>query len=214
MMAQKTEKLLPILEGQPVIPVLKIGRLGDAVPLARALAAGGLPAIEITLRTPDAIDAIRLVADEVPEALVGAGTILTAHGFEQAADAGARFIVSPGTTQELLDCARSGEVPFLPGAITPSEIMSLREEGYSVLKFFPAEQAGGAAFLKSLASPLAGVRFCPTGGISLANAHDYLGLSNVVCVGGSWVAPDDLVNARDWNAIVALARQAAQLRRR
>jgi 2-dehydro-3-deoxyphosphogluconate aldolase/(4S)-4-hydroxy-2-oxoglutarate aldolase len=213
-MAQKTDKLLPIMEGQPVIPVLKIDRLADAVPLARALAAGGLPAIEITLRTPDAIDAIRLVADEVPEALVGAGTILSARNFEQAVDAGARFIVSPGTTQELLDCARAGAVPFLPGAITPSEIMALREEGYSLLKFFPAEQAGGAAFLKSLASPLAGTRFCPTGGISLANARDYLGLSNVVCVGGSWVAPDDLVKAKDWNAVTALARQAAQLPRK
>ncbi|MBN9067926.1 MAG: 2-dehydro-3-deoxy-phosphogluconate aldolase [Rhizobiales bacterium] len=213
-MAQKTDKLLPILEGQPVIPVLKIDRLADAVPLARALAAGGLPAVEITLRTPDAIDAIRLVSDEVPEALVGAGTILSARNFEQAVDAGARFIVSPGTTQELLDCARASDVPFLPGGITPSEIMSLREEGYSILKFFPAEQAGGAAFLKSLASPLAGIRFCPTGGISLANAHDYLGLSNVICVGGSWVAPDDLLKAKDWDGITALARQAAQLQRR
>ena len=213
-MAQKTDKLLPILEGQPVIPVLKIDRLADAVPLARALAAGGLPAIEITLRTANAIDAIRLVADEVPEALVGAGTILSARNFDEAVDAGARFIVSPGTTQELLDCARASDVPFLPGGITPSEIMSLREEGYSILKFFPAEQAGGAAFLKSLASPLAGIRFCPTGGISLANAHDYLSLSNVVCVGGSWVAPDDLLKAGDWSGITALARQAAQLPRK
>jgi 2-dehydro-3-deoxyphosphogluconate aldolase/(4S)-4-hydroxy-2-oxoglutarate aldolase len=210
-MAQKTDKLLPILEGQPVIPVLKIDRLADAVPLARALAAGGLPAIEITLRTPDAIDAIRLVADEVPEALVGAGTILSARNFDEAVDAGARFIVSPGTTQELLDCARASDVPFLPGGITPSEIMSLKEEGYSILKFFPAEQAGGAAFLKSLAAPLAGIRFCPTGGISLANAHDYLGLSNVVCVGGSWVAPDGLLKAGDWDGITALARQAVRL---
>jgi 2-dehydro-3-deoxyphosphogluconate aldolase/(4S)-4-hydroxy-2-oxoglutarate aldolase len=210
-MAQKTDKLLPILEGQPVIPVLKIDRLADAVPLARALAAGGLPAIEITLRTPDAIDAIRLVADEVPEVLVGAGTILSARNFDEAVDAGARFIVSPGTTQELLDCARASDVPFLPGGITPSEIMSLREEGYSILKFFPAEQAGGAAFLKALAAPLAGIRFCPTGGVSLANAHDYLGLSNVVCVGGSWVAPDGLLKAGDWDGITALARQAARL---
>jgi len=213
-MAQKTDKLLPILEGQPVIPVLKIDRLADAVPLARALAAGGLPAIEITLRTPDAIDAIRLVADEVPEALVGAGTILSARNFDEAVDAGARFIVSPGTTQELLDCARASDVPFLPGGITPSEIMSLKEEGYSILKFFPAEQAGGAAFLKSLTAPLAGIRFCPTGGISLANAHDYLGLSNVVCVGGSWVAPDGLLKAGDWDGITALARQAARLPRK
>jgi 2-dehydro-3-deoxyphosphogluconate aldolase/(4S)-4-hydroxy-2-oxoglutarate aldolase len=213
-MAQKTDKLLPILEGQPVIPVLKIDRLADAVPLARALAAGGLPAVEITLRTADAIDAIRLVSDEVPEALVGAGTILSARNFDEAVDAGARFIVSPGTTQELLDCARASDVPFLPGGVTPSEIMSLREEGYSLLKFFPAEQAGGAAFLKSLASPLAGTRFCPTGGISLANAQAYLGLPNVICVGGSWVAPDDLLKAKDWDGITALARQAAGLPRK
>jgi 2-dehydro-3-deoxyphosphogluconate aldolase/(4S)-4-hydroxy-2-oxoglutarate aldolase len=213
-MLQKADKLLPILEGQPVIPVLKIDRLAEAVPLARALAAGGLPAVEITLRTADAVDAIRLVADEVPEAVVGAGTILSARNFEHAVDAGARFIVSPGTTQELLDCARASDVPFLPGGITPSEIMSLKEEGYSLLKFFPAEQAGGAAFLRSLASPLAGVRFCPTGGISLANAHDYLALPNVVCVGGSWLAPDELLKAKDWSAITALARQAAQLARK
>ncbi|MGN6467285.1 MAG: 2-dehydro-3-deoxy-phosphogluconate aldolase [Rhizobiaceae bacterium] len=213
-MLQKADKLLPILEGQPVIPVLKIDRLAEAVPLARALAEGGLPAVEITLRTPDALDAIRLVADEVPEAVVGAGTILSARNFEHAVDAGARFIVSPGTTQELLDCARASDVPFLPGGITPSEIMSLKEEGYSLLKFFPAEQAGGAAFLRSLASPLAGVRFCPTGGISLANAHDYLALPNVVCVGGSWLAPDELLKAKDWSAITALARQAAQLARK
>ncbi len=210
-MTQKTNKLLPVLEGQPVIPVLKIDRLADAVPLARALAAGGLPAVEITLRTGDAIDAIRLVSTEVPEAIVGAGTILTPRHFDQAVDAGARFIVSPGTTQELLDAARTSDVPFLPGGITPSEIMALKEEGYSVLKFFPAEQAGGAAFLKSLASPLAGIRFCPTGGVSLANAKDYLGLSNVICVGGSWVAPDELLAAGDWAGITALARQAAQL---
>lgn len=210
-MPQKVDKLLPILEGQPVISVLKIGRLADAVPLARALAAGGLPAVEITLRTGDAIDAIRLVSAEVPEAIVGAGTILSQRHFAQAVDAGARFIVSPGTTQELLDAARASTVPFLPGGITPSEIMALKEEGYSVLKFFPAEQAGGAAFLKSLGSPLAGIRFCPTGGISLANAGDYLRLSNVICVGGSWVAPDELLAAGDWDGITALARQAAQL---
>lgn len=211
-MRDKTETLLAILKGQPVIPVLKIERLADAVPLAQALARGGLPAIEITLRTPDALDAVRLVAAEVPEAVIGAGTILSAKDFQQAADAGAKFIVSPGTTQELLDAASSSPVPFLPGAITPSEIMAVREEGYSFLKFFPAEQAGGAAFLKSLASPFAGIRFCPTGGVSAKNAADYLSLPNVVCVGGSWVAPDDALQAGDWDRIEALAREASALR--
>ncbi len=213
-MTQNTAQLLPVLEGQPVIPVLKIDRLVEAVPLARALAAGGLPAVEITLRTPDAIDAIRLVAHEVPEAVVGAGTVLNARDYDRAVDAGARFIVSPGTTQELIDAAASSEVPFLPGAATASEVMALREEGYSVLKFFPAEQSGGAPFLKAIASPLAGTRFCPTGGISLANAGDYLGLPNVVCVGGSWVAPDALLRRGDWAAVTALAREAASLSRK
>jgi len=211
-MKKKTEKLLEILTAQPVIPVLKIDRLSDAVPLARALAKGGLPAIEITLRTPNAIDAIRLVVDEVPEAIVGAGTVLTKKDFARAEQAGARFIVSPGTTQELLDAAEGSLVPFLPGAVTPSEIMALREEDYRVLKFFPAEQAGGAAFLKSLAAPLADMRFCPTGGISPKNAGDYLSLPNIVCVGGSWVAPDAELAAGNWAAVEELARQTAGLR--
>ena len=209
--ANKTEVLLSILQAQPVIPVLQIANLADAVPLTRALARGGLPAVEITLRTPDAMDAIRLVTDEVEEAVVGAGTILTPRQYDKVAAAGARFIVSPGTTIALLEAARSNDVPFLPGASTPSEVMSMREEGYSVLKFFPAEQSGGAAFLKALSSPLAGVRFCPTGGISPANALDYLRLPNVVCVGGSWVAPDNMVGAGDWDGITELARQAVAM---
>ncbi|WP_163267366.1 2-dehydro-3-deoxy-phosphogluconate aldolase [Chelativorans alearense] len=214
MKKRKTEKLLEILSGQPVIPVLKIDRIADAVPLTRALAKGGLPAVEITLRTPDALDAIRLVVDEVPEAIVGAGTILTGKDFTGAAVAGAQFIVSPGTTQELLDAAAQSEVPFLPGAITPSEVMAMCDEGYEILKFFPAEQAGGAAFLKSLSSPLSSVRFCPTGGISPKNAADYLSLPNVVCIGGSWVAPDAELAAGNWQAVEDLAREAAKLARR
>ncbi|MCT7377522.1 2-dehydro-3-deoxy-phosphogluconate aldolase [Chelativorans salis] len=214
MKKRKTEKLLEILSGQPVIPVLRIDRIADAVPLTRALAKGGLPAVEITLRTPDALDAIRLVVDEVPEAIVGAGTILTGKDFAGAAVAGAQFIVSPGTTQELLDAATRSEVPFLPGAVTPSEVMAMRDEGYEILKFFPAEQAGGAAFLKSLASPLPSVRFCPTGGISPKNAADYLSLPNVVCIGGSWVAPDAELAAGNWQAVEELAREAAKLARR
>lgn len=211
-MKNKTEQLLEILSGQPVIPVLKIDRLADAVPLARALAAGGLKAVEITLRTPDAIDAIRLVSDEVPEAVVGAGTILSRKDFAAAENAGAKFIVSPGTTQELLDAANQSKIPLLPGAVTPSEIMAMRDEGYRVLKFFPAQQAGGASFLKSLASPLADLQFCPTGGISPQNATDYLSLPNVVCIGGSWVAPDAELAAGNWGRIEELAREAFALR--
>lgn len=212
-MPSKTEILLSLLDGQPVIPVLKIADIAHAVPLARALARGGLPMIEITLRTADALEAIRRVAGEVEDAIVGAGTILNARQFDEAARAGSKFIVSPGLTRELVAAAAASEVPLLPGAITPGEIMAAREAGLDFLKFFPAEQAGGASFLKALASPIADVRFCPTGGISLKNAGDYLGLSNVACVGGSWVAPDDLVAAGKWDAIETLAREARALGR-
>lgn len=211
-MGEKTEKLLSTLKMQPVVPVLIIEDAKTAVPLARALVAGGLKAIEITLRTDAALEAVRLVAQEVEGAVVGAGTILNAAHFAAAVDAGSQFIVSPGTTQELLDVARGSDIPLLPGAATASEVMALREEGYEVLKFFPAEQAGGAAYLKSLSSPLAGTLFCPTGGISLKNAMDYLSLPNVVCVGGSWVAPKELVAAGDWAGITKLAQEAAALK--
>ena len=210
-MSAKTDKLIALLRGQPVIPVLKIDDASKAVPLARALARGGLPVIEITMRTPDALEAIRRAATEVPEAVVGAGTILNAAQFEQAAKAGSQFIVSPGTTSEVFAAARDSSVPLLPGAITPSEMMAALEEGLDFLKFFPAEQAGGAAFLKSLASPFAGLRFCPTGGVTVKNAGDYLSLPNVICVGGSWVAPDDAVKSGDWALIEKLARDAAAL---
>ncbi|WFU08262.1 2-dehydro-3-deoxy-phosphogluconate aldolase [Rhizobium sp. CB3090] len=211
-MGEKTEKLLSILKLQPVVPVLIVEDAKSAVPLARALVAGGLKAIEITLRTAGALDAVRAVADEVEGAEVGAGTILSVEQWEAAVEAGSKFIVSPGTTQELLDVARTSDVPLLPGAATASEVMALREEGYKVLKFFPAEQAGGAAYLKALSSPLAGTLFCPTGGISLKNAHDYLSLPNVICVGGSWVAPKELVAAGDWAGITKLAAEAAALK--
>jgi len=210
-MPSKTDKLIALLKGQPVIPVLKIDDANDAVPLARALARGGLPVIEITMRTPHALEAIRRAAAEVPEAVVGAGTILTAAQFEQATAAGSRFIVSPGATREVFAAARGSAVPLLPGAITPSEMMAALEEGLDFLKFFPAEQAGGAAFLKSLASPFAGLRFCPTGGVTTRNAGDYLSLPNVICIGGSWVAPDDAVKAGNWAMIEKLAREAAAL---
>lgn len=211
-MGDKTEKLLSTLKLQPVVPVLIVEDAKTAVPLARALVAGGLKAIEITLRTDAALEAVRLVAQEVEGAVVGAGTILNAAHYAAAVDAGSQFIVSPGTTQELLDVARQSDIPLLPGAATASEVMALREEGYKVLKFFPAEQAGGAAYLKALSSPLAGTLFCPTGGISLKNAMDYLSLPNVVCVGGSWVAPKELVTSGDWAGITKLASEAAALK--
>ncbi len=212
-MVQKAEPLLTILKGQPVIPVVAVDSADGAVRLARALAAGGLPAIEITLRTPAALDAIRAVAREVPEAIVGAGTILTRDQFREAEDAGATFIVSPGGTPGLLDAAEASHVPLLPGAASPSELMAMLERGYSVLKFFPAEQLGGAPFLKALAPVFPAVRFCPTGGISTRNVGDYLSLPNVVCVGGSWVAPKAALDAGDYGEVTRLSREAADLKR-
>jgi 2-dehydro-3-deoxyphosphogluconate aldolase/(4S)-4-hydroxy-2-oxoglutarate aldolase len=213
-MPSKSEVLLSLLKGQKVIPVLKIDDIAHAVPLARALARGGLPMIEITLRTGAAMEAIRRVAGEVGEAVVGAGTILNARQFDEAAKAGSQFIVSPGLTRDLLAAADGSAVPLLPGAITPAEIMLAGEAGLDFLKFFPAEQAGGVAFLKALASPFAGTRFCPTGGINVRNAGDYLALPNVACIGGSWVAPDDLVKAGRWDTIEMLAREANALGQR
>jgi len=210
-MTSKTDILLSLLAGQPVIPVLKIDDVANAVPLARALARGGLRVIEITLRTADALECIRRAAGEVEEAIVGAGTILNARQFDQAAQAGSRFIVSPGLSTGVIAAAADSPVPLLPGAITPGEMMTALEAGLDFLKFFPAEQAGGAAFLKSLASPFQGLRFCPTGGVTAGNAGDYLSLSNVICVGGSWVAPDALVKAGKWTEIEALAREASGL---
>ena len=212
-MPSKSDLFLSLLAGQSVIPVLRIDDAAHAVPLARALARGGLPAMEITLRTPAALEAIRRAAAEVEEAIVGAGTILDARQFDDAARAGSRFIVSPGLTPQVIAAAAASPVPLLPGAVTAGEIMAAREAGLTFLKFFPAEQVGGAAYLKSLASPFAGIRFCPTGGIGAGNARDYLSLPNVVCVGGSWVAPDALVKAERWDEIEALAREASGLRK-
>ncbi|MCO6393334.1 2-dehydro-3-deoxy-phosphogluconate aldolase [Aliihoeflea aestuarii] len=212
MTASQAERLRSLIGNQPVIPVIRIDDVATAVPMGHALVAGGLPAIEITLRTPDALEAIRRVAEEVPGAVVGAGTILDTAQFEAAEKAGARFIVSPGTTQELIDAARSSAVPFLPGATTASEVMAMREEGYGFLKFFPAEQSGGAPFLKAIAAPIPDMVFCPTGGVSPSNVASYLALPNVVCVGGSWVVPDAAVKAGDWGAIERLSREAASLR--
>lgn len=195
----------------PVVPVLVIEDLAHARPLAEALVKGGLPALEVTLRTPCALDAIRAMA-EVAGGVVGAGTLLTPADVKAAKAAGAKFGVSPGATERLLDACAEYELPLLPGAVTATEVMLLLEKGYTVQKFFPAEQSGGAAFLKSIGSPIPQVSFCPTGGISLKNAWEYLGLKNILCVGGSWVAPKEAMLAGDWDSIVALAAEARGLR--
>ena len=204
--------LEPVLTAAPVVPVLTIEDAETAVKLARALVKGGLPAIEITLRTAAALDAVRAVAAEVEGAFAGVGTVLDAAQLRQAAAAGAIFAVSPGASPGLLDAAADSPVPLLPGAATASEAMALMERGYEILKFFPAGPAGGIAYLKALAAPLPGIRFCPTGGVSLQNAPDYLKLDNVICVGGSWVVPQDAIASSDWQRIEQLARQAAGLK--
>lgn len=200
-----------ILDLVPVLPVVILERLEDAVPLARALVAGGLPAIEVTLRTPVALDAIRAIADEVPEIAVGAGTIVRPEQAEQAEAAGARFLVSPGTTRALLGAMADTGLPFLPGTATVSEVLAVLEAGFTEMKFFPAEAAGGAPYLRSIASPVSDARFCPTGGITPATATDYLALPNVGCVGGSWLAPPAALAAGDYARITELARAAAEL---
>jgi len=205
-------KLEPILLGQPVIPVVQIADVAQAVPMARALIAGGLCAIEVTLRSEAALGAIKAIARAVPEAIVGAGTVLNQEQYAHAVDCGAKFIVTPGCNRALFDMACSSDVPMLPGAITPSEIIEALSWGYKYLKFFPAEQAGGIAFVKALAGPFPQVKFCPTGGISAKNAHLWLALDNVVCVGGSWLVPQDLIRASNWEAITQLALEAMQLR--
>ncbi|MGW5460062.1 bifunctional 4-hydroxy-2-oxoglutarate aldolase/2-dehydro-3-deoxy-phosphogluconate aldolase [Streptomyces sp. NPDC003996] len=201
-----------VLDLAPVVPVVVVSDAADAVPLARALVAGGLPAIEVTLRTPGALDAIRAIAGEVPEAVVGAGTVLTPEQVGACVAAGARFLVSPGWTDTLLEAMRGSGVPFLPGVSTTSEVVALLERGVREMKFFPAQAAGGTAYLRSLAGPLPQARFCPTGGIGPQTAPGYLSLPNVGCVGGSWMVPADAVAAGDWARIEELARGAAGLR--
>jgi 2-dehydro-3-deoxyphosphogluconate aldolase/(4S)-4-hydroxy-2-oxoglutarate aldolase len=201
------------LRRAPVVPVMVIERREDAVPLARALVKGGLPVLEITLRTPAAMDAIRAIVAEVEGAIVGSGTVLTPEQLRDSHRLGCAFAVSPGSTGRLLGAAGDHEIALLPGAATASESMALIEWGYAIQKFFPAEPAGGSAYLASLASPLPQVRFCPTGGITPEKAPSYLGLPNVITIGGSWMAPKKLVDAKDWAAIETLAREAAAISR-
>lgn len=194
----------------PIVPVLVVHDAGHARALAEALIAGGLPALEVTLRTPAALDAIRAMAS-VPGGYVGAGTLITPADVRAAKDAGASFGVSPGATDALMAACEAEDLPLLPGAATATEAMRLLARGYDMLKFFPAEASGGVPALKAIGSPLPQITFCPTGGISPSNAASYLGLSNVICAGGSWVAPNDLIEAGKWDQITALAKEASRL---
>lgn len=203
---------MSLLDIAPVIPVVVIDDPETAVPMARALVRGGLPVIEVTLRTEGALRAVERIAAEVPEAVIGAGTIRTGADVDAAVKAGARFLVSPGTTPSLLDAMHDSGVPYLPGAATASEVLALAERGLTELKFFPAEAAGGLPYLKALAGPLADVRFCPTGGVKPSTAAAYLALSNVGCVGGSWLTPADALASGDYSRIESLAAEAAALR--
>jgi 2-dehydro-3-deoxyphosphogluconate aldolase/(4S)-4-hydroxy-2-oxoglutarate aldolase len=203
-----------VLGRAPVIPVIVIKNDSVAVPLARALVAGGLSVLEVTLRTTCALAAIKRIADEVPDAIVGAGTVLTPADVSASVTAGSRFLVSPGATSDLLDAMLDSGAAPLPAAATASEVIGLMERGLTHGKFFPAKPAGGVAYLKALAGPMPDFRFCPTGGIDLSSAPEFLALPNVACVGGSWVTPDDAVATGDWTRVEALAREAAQLRAR
>ena len=200
-----------LLDRVPVIPVVVLHDTDHAVPVARALVEGGLPVIELTLRTPQALDCIEQIATHVPEILVGAGTVVAPGQAKEARDAGAQFLVSPGTTEALAAAMQDTGLPHLPGASTVSEVLRLLELGYRELKFFPAEASGGTAFLTSISSPVPQARFCPTGGITSANASSYLALPNVGCVGGSWITPADAVLDRNWERVVALAAEATYL---
>lgn len=204
----------PLVSKTPVIPVLTIERLADAVPLARALVAGGLPVIEVTLRTKAALEAIGAIAAQVPDCIVGVGTVTRVADIAAAIGAGARYLVSPGTPSELAAALAGASVPVLPGCATVSEAMALSARGFKVLKFFPAEASGGVAWLKSVAAPLPDLKFCPTGGIDPKNIATYLACPNVLAVGGSWVAPKDAIAAGDFARISELAREAARTRAR
>lgn len=195
-----------ILSSAPVVPVISIERLVDAIPLARALVAGGLPVLEVTLRTPVALAAIAAIAQDVPEAIVGAGTVLTPADLDRVAAAGARFAISPGATPTLYAAARSIQLPWIPAIATASELMQGLEQGHECFKFFPAESSGGVAALKSFAGPFAAARFCPTGGIDAAKAPQYFALPNVLTVGGSWMLPPMAIRGSDWGEITRLAQ--------
>ena len=204
--------LLEIMRASPVIPVIAIDDINHAVPLAKALVAGGIRVLEVTLRTEHGLPAIRAIAEQVPQAIVGVGTLTQPDEFAAARDAGAVFGVSPGLTPSLIQAARTSGLPLLPGVMTPSEVMAAREAGFRQLKLFPAVPAGGVGMLNAIAGPLPDMMFCPTGGISQETAAQFLACKNVACVGGSWLTPKDALQAGDWTRITALARAASALR--
>ncbi|ODT77442.1 MAG: keto-deoxy-phosphogluconate aldolase [Pelagibacterium sp. SCN 64-44] len=210
-MPQDAAAIRSILSLAPVVPVIILDDVSKARPLAEALVAGGLPILEVTLRTPNAIRVMEEMG-KVSGAIVGSGTVRSPQHMKQSVDAGCRFMVSPGISPRILDAADDIGIPLLPGIATPSEAMTAAERGYSFLKFFPAEANGGAPVLKAFASPLSDITFCPTGGIDAAKAKTYLALSNVICVGGSWIMPADAIEAGDWGRIETLAREASALR--
>ncbi|MGL2642899.1 bifunctional 4-hydroxy-2-oxoglutarate aldolase/2-dehydro-3-deoxy-phosphogluconate aldolase [Helicobacter pylori] len=206
------DKIIEVLQISPIVPVVVIENIKDAVPLAQSLIEGGIPIIEVTLRSSCALEAIELIAKNVPKMRVGAGTILNLTQLEQAQNKGAEFLISPGLTIKLLEHAKKKDMPLIPGVSSSSEVMQALELGYNALKFFPAEYCGGVKLLNAFNGPFKGVKFCPTGGISADNMRSYLALENVVCVGGSWLTPKDLIQNKEWDKITEICKRALALR--
>ncbi|GAA7556357.1 bifunctional 4-hydroxy-2-oxoglutarate aldolase/2-dehydro-3-deoxy-phosphogluconate aldolase [Helicobacter pylori] len=206
------DKIIEVLQISPIVPVVVVENVWDAVPLAQSLIEGGIPIIEVTLRSSCALEAIELIAKNVPKMRVGAGTILNPTQLEQAQNRGAEFLISPGLTIELLEYAKKKDMPLIPGVSSSSEVMQALELGYSALKFFPAEYCGGVKLLNAFNGPFKGVKFCPTGGISADNMRSYLNLENVLCVGGSWLTPKDLIQNKEWDKITGICKRALALR--
>ncbi|NHB42753.1 bifunctional 4-hydroxy-2-oxoglutarate aldolase/2-dehydro-3-deoxy-phosphogluconate aldolase [Helicobacter pylori] len=206
------DKIIEVLQISPIVPVVVIENIKDAVPLAQSLIEGGIPIIEVTLRSSCALEAIELIAKNVPKMHVGAGTILNLTQLEQAQNRGAEFLISPGLTIKLLEHAKKKDMPLIPGVSSSSEVMQALELGYNALKFFPAEYCGGVKLLNAFNGPFKGVKFCPTGGISVDNMRSYLNLENVLCVGGSWLTPKDLVQNKEWDKITEICKRALALR--
>ncbi len=206
------DKIIEVLQISPIVPVVVIEDIKDAVPLAQSLVEGGIQIIEVTLRSSCALEAIELIAKNVPKMRVGAGTILNPTQLEQAQNRGAEFLISPGLTIKLLEHAKKKDMPLIPGASSSSEVMQALELGYNALKFFPAEYCGGVKLLNAFNGPFKGVKFCPTGGISADNMHSYLNLENVLCVGGSWLTPKNLIQNKEWDKITEICKRSLALR--
>ncbi len=206
------DRIIEVLQISPIVPVVVIENIKDAVPLAQSLVEGGIPIIEVTLRSSCALEAIELIAKNVPKMRVGAGTILNPTQLEQAQNRGAEFLISPGLTIKLLEHAKKKDMPLIPGVSSSSEVMQALELGYSALKFFPAEYCGGVKLLNAFNGPFKGVKFCPTGGISIDNMHSYLNLENVLCVGGSWLTPKNLIQNKEWDKITEICKRSLALK--